>query len=106
MSAGVAFPYDVAQIRAVEAGDVFVRLAQCELRDDVVPDLPRGAGGEGRDGAVWEILAQLAELAIFGTKFVAPFGDAMGFIYREERNGDALQPCDGVGAGEPLGGEV
>ena len=46
----VALPHQVAQVRPVEARDVLVRLAQVELREDVVPHAPRGAGGEGGDG--------------------------------------------------------
>ena len=30
----------------------------------------------------------------------------MGFVNREERNGNALQPFDGVGAGETFGGKI
>ena len=36
LRARVAFSYDVAQIWAVEAGDVFVGMTQRELLDDVV----------------------------------------------------------------------
>ncbi len=45
----VALPRNVAKIRAVKAGDVFVRIAQTQLGNDVMPDLPRGAGRERRD---------------------------------------------------------
>ena len=45
----VTFLHHVAQIAAVKAGDVFVGFAQFELLDDVVANLFRSAGGEGRD---------------------------------------------------------
>jgi hypothetical protein len=106
LRAGVTLLYDVAEIGAMEAGYIFVRLAQGELFDDVVPDLLRRTGGEGRDRAIGKVLAKRTELAVFGTKFVAPFGNAVRFVNREERNGDALEPFDGVGAGEALGGEI
>ena len=86
---------DVIQIRAMEAGDVFVGLAELELFDDVVADVLGGAGGEGGDGAIGEMGAQIIELAVFGAEFVAPFGDAVGFVDYEIGDGNVAQPFDG-----------
>ncbi len=39
----------------MKAGDVFVRIAQAELRQNVVPHVARGAGGKRGDGLIREI---------------------------------------------------
>ena len=44
------FTDKIAEIGAIEAGDVFERIAEAELADDVVPDVLRGAGGKSGDG--------------------------------------------------------
>ena len=53
----VALVRHVAQVGAVEAGDVLVRIAQPELFQNVVPHAPGGAGGERGDGLIGEVLA-------------------------------------------------
>ena len=54
----VALMRHVTQVGAMEAGDVFVRLAELELLQDVVPHAAGGAGGEGGDGLIRKMLAQ------------------------------------------------
>ena len=49
------------------------------------------AGGEGRNRPAGKALAQAAELPVLGTEFVAPFGNAMRFVDREEGDGDVLE---------------
>ena len=92
----------VAEVGAMEAGNVFVGIAQRELGENVVPNLTGSAGGEGRYGAIWKALPQPVQLAVLGTKLVAPLGYAMGFINGEEGNGNVLEPGEGVGSLEPL----
>ena len=74
LCAGVGLADDVAQVRAAETGDVFVRIAQTELLDDVAANAFRGAGGEGCDGAVGKNLAQATKLAVLRAEFMAPLG--------------------------------
>ena len=90
---GVTLANDVSKIGAAKAGDMFVGIAKAELLDDVVADALRGAGGESGDGAIREEFAEAAELAIFGAEVMSPFGDAMGFVDREEGYGHAAEPC-------------
>ena len=61
--AAFALLHDVAQIRAMKAGDVLVRIAQAQLLDDVVPHAAGGAGGERRERPVGEMQAQSAQAA-------------------------------------------
>jgi hypothetical protein len=93
---------DVAQVGAVEAGDVFVRVAELKLLQNIVPHALGGAGGEGGDRLVGKVLAQRAQLAVLGAEFVAPFGDAVGFVDGEERQRHAAQPRDGIVARQAL----
>ena len=92
----VALMRHVAQVGAVEAGDIFVRIAKLKLLEDVVPHALRGAGGEGGDGLTGKVLPQGGELAVFGAKFVAPFGNAVRLVDGEERQRHAAQPGDGI----------
>ena len=55
-----ALMHHVAQILAMEAGDVEIGLAHLQLLQNVVPDLPRRAGGEGRDRKLRKAGAQPA----------------------------------------------
>ena len=76
----VHFLHHVPQIWPVETGDALMRIAQAELVHDVVPHAPRGAGGKRSNGMVGEMLPQTAQLPVFRTELVAPFGNAVRFI--------------------------
>jgi len=54
----VTLANDVAQIGTAKAGDVFVRLAQAKLLDDVMANPLRGAGGERGDRTVGKKFTQ------------------------------------------------
>src|ERR1700730_6815287 len=82
----------------MKAGNVFVRIAQLQLVQNVVTHTLGGAGGKGCDRAVRKMRAQPAELTVFRTELVPPLRDAMGFVNRKERDGDTLQPANGVRA--------
>ena len=69
-----------------------MRIAQLKLRQDIVADALRGAGGESGDGLAGKIRAQRAELPVFRPELVAPFGNAMRFVDGEERDGHAREP--------------
>ena len=103
---GIAFAHQVAEIGAVEAGNVFIGIAESELRQDVVANRTGGAGGKSRDRRVWECTAQTAQLAVLGPEFVSPLGDAVGLVDSKKRDGNLLQPGDGIGALQPLGREI
>ena len=106
LRAGVGLADDVAQIGAAKAGDVLVRIAKAELVDDVAANAFGGAGGEGGDGEIGKNLAEAAELAVFRAEFVAPLGDAMGFVDGEEGDRETLEPVHGVAEGDALGRKI
>src|SRR5262249_37076738 len=99
----IALVDNVAQVVPMEAGDVLVRLAELELRQDVVPHAARSAGGEGGDRLIREGLAERAELALFGAGLGGPFGNAVCLVDSEERERYALKPGHGVLASQALG---
>src|SRR6185503_9760843 len=80
----------------MEAGDVFVRVAQAKLMKNVVPHLLRGAGSESGNRTRRKVFTQLAQLPIFRTKLVSPFGDAVGLVDCKQRDGNLLQPIERV----------
>ena len=89
----LAFADQVVQVGAVKAGNVFVGVAQLELRQNVVP---HGAGSARRkccDRVVGKLCVQAIQLPVFGTELVSPFRDAMGFVYGKERDGHVEQPA-------------
>jgi len=106
LCSAVALANDVAQIGTAKAGDVLVRIAKAELLDDVVADPLGGAGGESGYRTVRKKFAQPAKLAILGAEIVSPFGDAMGLIDREERDGHAAEPGGSAVEGDAFGREI
>ena len=50
----LALVHHVAQILAMETGDVEIGIAHLQLLQNVVPHLARRAGGERRDRKLWE----------------------------------------------------
>lgn len=102
----LGFADDVAKIFTAEAGDGFEGIAKRELLDNVVPDLLRGAGGEGGDGEIGNERAEFAELAILGAEIVSPLGDAVGFVDGEERDGHVFEPAFGGVHDGAFGGDV
>src|SRR5215469_12363846 len=98
--------HQIAEIWTMKAGNVLVGTTEPELRDDVVPHLPRCARRKGRNRQVREMLAQRAKLTILRAKLVPPFGDAVRLIDGKERNRDMLQPLDRVLAGQAFGREI
>ena len=87
----------------VEARDVARRLAELELRLDVLADALGGRGGERHERNLREQLAELRELAIFGTKIVAPLADAVRLVDRYQVHAPALEIGEHPGEHEPLG---
>ena len=101
----LALMHHVAQIRAVEARDVLMRVAQLELLENVVPHAARRARGEGGDRLVRKILPQRAELPVLRAELVPPFGNAVRLVDREERErhfaaASAIVSCRASRSGE------
>ncbi len=102
----VALAHQITQIGTVKAGNVFIRLAQMELRQYVRANMTRRASRKGSNRTVGKSLAQAAELAVFGTEFVSPLRNAVGFVNGKKCDGHLLQPSQGIGAGKALGREI
>ncbi len=94
LAAVFALLHQVAKIGAVEALDVFVWLMQLKLRQNILTNAASCAGGEGGDRLIGKAGAQVAQLTVLRSKFMAPFGDAVRLVDSEEPNGDAMQPGD------------
>src|SRR5260370_14352620 len=90
----------------MEAGDVFIRLTQMKLGKNIGANVFRCASGEGGNRTVGKALAEAAQLAVFGTEFVSPLGDAVRFINGEKCDRHLLQPTQGIGSGQALGAKI
>src|SRR4029077_20855593 len=106
LRAGTGLVDGIAQIGTAKTGDVFVRIAQAKLLDDVAAHTFCGAGRECGDGSIGENLAQAAELAIFRTKLMAPLRDAMGFVNSEKGERKTLEPIHGAADRDTSGREI
>src|SRR6266404_4753077 len=93
-----ALAQQVSQVGTMEAGNVFVGIAQLELCQNVVAHMARRARGESGNGAIRKLAAQPAQLPVLGTELMSPFRNTVGLVDREERNRHLLQPSEGVGA--------
>src|SRR5262245_5040324 len=99
-------PDRVEEVRPVEAAAEVGRALQAELFDDVGLH-PRGRGrGEGRQRRAGEAGPQLLQLAVLGPEVVAPLGDAVRLVDREEGELDALEKLQEAGQDQPLGRDV
>ena len=67
-----------------------LRIAQAELREDIGADLFSCGGGVTVQRCFGKNLLEAAELAVFRTELMSPFGDAMGFVDREVGNRNTL----------------
>ena len=74
----------VAQVGPVESGDVHLRRAQFQVRDDVGADLRRRGGGERDGDGRAEGLANFGQAHVFGAEVVSPEADAVGLVDHEE----------------------
>ena len=81
----------VSQVRAIEAGDVNFRRAQFQMRNDVLAHAAGRRGGKRHERHIWKKFSQLGNLAVFGTKIVSPFADAMRLVNRNELHIPFLQ---------------
>ena len=60
--------------------DVFVRIAQLKLVDNIVAYPLSGAGGKSCDGPLREIGAQRVQLTVFWAEFVTPLRNTVRLI--------------------------
>jgi hypothetical protein len=74
----------VADVRPVEAGDEHPAVLEAEALDDVAAGGLVGGGGERHARDVREALVEDGDLEVVGAEVVAPLGDAVGLVDREE----------------------
>lgn len=73
---------------------------------DIARDFRRGSGREAKDTVNLEFLGEAGKLEVIWSKIVAPLGDAVGFIDREEGNFGLLKPGPEFLVREPFGSDV
>ena len=100
---GLVFRNDaVGQVGTIETGDITFRLAQFQMRDDVLAHAAGGGGGKRHEWHFREKFPQIGNLAVFRTKIVAPFADAMRLVHGDEADVPALQIFEKTGQHQPL----
>ena len=72
------------EVRAVEAGDDAFDSGKAQEAHDVVLDLGGGGGGEGYGGGFAHLLSGGGDVEVIGAEVVAPLGDAVGLVYRQQ----------------------
>ena len=90
----------------MKARNVLGRVPQLKLGEDVMTDAPGCARREGRNRKIGEVDTQRAELAIFRTKLVSPFRNAVSLINGKICNRDAPQQPRRVRARQSLRREI
>ena len=95
-----------AEVGAVEAGDVHVRLTQSEPSHDVAAHEGVGGGGEGDDGRAAEAGADGPEVTVARAKIMAPLRDAVRLIDGEQGDVHAAHGGDESSIREALRGDV
>ena len=96
----------VADVGAIEAGDITPGLPEVEPVQDVLAGVGFGGRRQGDHRYFGEYLAQAAELAVFGPEIMAPLGDAVGLVDGEQGDRDILEALDEVLADQPFRGDV
>ena len=76
----------IADIGPVEAGDDQAVLGNAELDEDVGAGALVGGGGQRQPRHVAKLVEQRQQQAIVGPEIMAPFGDAMRLVDREQRD--------------------
>ena len=96
----------VCQIRAVEAREEDLRVAEFELFDDVLAHALGGGGGEGEYRDVRNQLPHFLEAAVFRAEIVAPLADAVRLVHRQRGDFPALQARQEIRQHQPLRRDV
>ena len=81
----------VADVRTVERTDELARVLQRQPLHDLAPGRRIRGGGQSDPRHVRPALVQQGQLAVFGAEIVAPLGDAMRLVDREQRDRRAFQ---------------
>jgi hypothetical protein len=81
----------IADVRSVEAGDELSGLLQTQAGQDLGAGRGIGGRGEGDARDLRPALVQLMELDVLGAEIMAPLGDAMGLVDREQGHPDAIE---------------
>src|SRR5258707_12406867 len=102
----VPLALQIAQIGAMKTGNVFVGIAQLELRQNVVPHVARRTRRKRRDGAIGKFSAEAVQLPVLGTELVSPLGNAVGLVDGKEGDGRKLQPTQSVAALQTFGRQI
>ena len=97
---------EIGQIPAVKAGDELARSWNGQLPHDVVANLGGGRGREGHDGRVGKALAQDVQVAVVRAEVVAPFGDAVSFVNRDQADVGRPEKLTESGNGQSLRRDV
>ena len=81
----------VEDIGAIERADELPRAVQRQSLDDLAPGWRIGGGGQGDPRHLRPALVEQGELAILGSKIVAPLRHAVRFVDGEQGDPDAFQ---------------
>ena len=82
------------------------RVLEAEFFDDVFAGGGIRRGGEGDARHAREAANQLGELHVMRAEIVAPLGDAVGLVDREQGDGRVVEEVQEFVHQEPLGGDV
>ena len=91
------------QVLAPEAVDVALVPLEVELGGDVVLDARRRGGGQGQHRRRTQPRQALAQQPVVGTEVVAPLGDAVRLVDRDQLRPATFQELDEAGDAQPLG---
>src|SRR5690606_28369969 len=105
--AAAVFLHDaVADVGTIEGADELAGVFQRQALGDLAPGRGVGGRGQGDPRDVGPAFVQDRELAVFGTEVVAPLGDAVGFVDREQGDVGAIEQVEAAAAQQALGGNV
>ena len=94
------------QVRAVEAGADGAVGRDVEAAADVGEHLRRGGGGQGQGALGAAELGEVGQLQVVGAEVVAPFGDAVRLVHREQRHRNPRDRLAEALVVEALGSDV
>src|SRR6266508_2827991 len=95
-----------AQVRAIESSHKGAFTRDSEPRADIFHDGRRSCGRQGQDPFHAQRLCRFSKLQIVWTEIVPPFGNAVRFVYRKERDFHTLESFQKAFVVESLGSHV
>ncbi len=96
----------IADVGPVEAGDDQPVFGDAELDQDVLARAPVGGRGQREPRHLGEGVEQGQQQPVIGPEVMAPFGDAMRLVDRDQRQRDARDQIAEALARRPLGRDV